>query len=133
MNRVGKMVRREEDAMATVSIDGLAPDYQSISGTLAITRRLSDKVLAAFNHAYATGELEVAAKLRAVLQITEAKRPKGDKRGGYDATAHADLWVSFVEARNTYKVLCEKKSAKAVDLESAQEKMKIAYRAWSEV
>ena len=119
--------------MATVSIDGLAPDYQSISGTLAITRRLSDKVLAAFNHAYATGELEVAAKLRAVLQITEARRPRGDKRTGYDATAHADLWVGFVEARNTYRALCEKKGATEADLESAQEKMKIAYRAWSEV
>jgi len=47
--------------------------------------------------------------------------------------AHADLWVGFVEARNTYKVLCEKKAAKAADLESAQEKMKSAYRAWSEI
>ena len=119
--------------MATVQIDGLGPDYESVSGTLAITRRLSDKVLAAFNHAYATSELEVAAKLRTVLKITESKRPKGDKRGGYDATAHADLWVGFVEARNTYKVLCEKKAAKAADLESAQEKMKSAYRAWSEI
>jgi hypothetical protein len=68
-----------------------------------------------------------------VLKITESRRPKGDKRGGYDATAHADLWVGFVEARNTYKVLCEKKAAKAADLESVQEKMKSAYRAWSEI
>lgn len=119
--------------MATVQIDGLSPDYDSINGTLAITRRLSDKVLAAFNHAYATGEVEVASKLRAVLLVTEAKRPKGDKRGGYDATAHADLWVGFVEARNTYKTLCEKKGVKASDLNAAQEKMKDAYRAWSEV
>jgi hypothetical protein len=29
--------------------------------------------------------------------------------------------------------LCEKKAAKAADLESAQEKMKSAYRAWSEI
>lgn len=119
--------------MATVQIDGLGPDYESVNGTLAITRRLSDKVLAAFNHAYATGEIEVASKLRAVLQVTESKRPKGDKRGGYDATAHADLWVGFVEARNTYKGLCEKKGVKAPDLNAAQEKMKNAYRAWSEV
>lgn len=119
--------------MATVQIDGLGPDYESANGTLAITRRLSDKVLAAFNHAYATGEVEVASKLRAVLLVTESKRPKGDKRGGYDATAHADLWVGFVEARNTYKTLCEKNGAKASDLESAQETMKAAYRAWSEI
>lgn len=119
--------------MATVQIDGLGPDYESINGTLAITRRLSDKVLAAFNHAYAIGEVEVASKLRAVLKVTEAQRPKGDKRGGYDATAHADLWVGFVEARNIYKALCEKQGAKPADLESAQEKMKNAYRAWSEI
>lgn len=119
--------------MATVQIDGLGPDYESVNGTLAITRRLSDKVLAAFNHAYATGEVEVASKLRAVLQVTEAKRPKGDKRGGYDATVHADLWVGFVEARNSYKELSEKGGAKASGLTSAQEKMKNAYRAWSEI
>jgi len=119
--------------MATVQIDGLGPDYDSVNGTLAITRRLSDKVLAAFNHAYATGEVEVASKLRTVLLVTESKRPKGDKRGGYDATAHADLWVGFVEARNAYKTLCEKKGAKESDLTAAQEKMKAAYRAWSEV
>jgi hypothetical protein len=119
--------------MATVQIDGLGPDFESVNGTLAITRRLSDKVLAAFNHAYATGELEVADKLRAVLKVTEAKRPKGDKRGGYDATVHADLWVGFVEARNAYRELCDTKSIRAADLESAQKKMKIAYRAWSEI
>ena len=90
-------------------------------------------MLAAFNHAYATGEIEVASKLRAVLMVTESKRPKGDKRGGYDATVHADLWVGFVEARNKYKALCEKKGAKADELASAQEKMKDAYRAWSEI
>ncbi len=119
--------------MATVQIDGLGPDYESVNGSLAITRRLSDKVLAAFNHAYAIGEVEVATKLRAVLKVAEAKRPKGDKRGGYDATAHADLWVGFVEARNAFKGLCEKKGANASDLASAQENMKNAYRAWSEV
>lgn len=119
--------------MATVQIDGLDPDYESVNGTLEITRRLSDKVLAAFNHAYATGEVEVAKKLRAVLQLTEAKRPRGDKRTGYDAVVHADLWISFVEARDAYKALCEKQAPKTSDLAAAQEAMKNAYRAWSEI
>ena len=118
--------------MATVQIDGFGPGYESVYGTLAITRRLSDKVLAAFNHSYATGEVDVASKLRAVLQVTEAKRPKGDKRGGCDATAHADLWIGFVEERNSYKAYCKKTGAKASDLRSTQEKMKNAYRAWGE-
>lgn len=119
--------------MATVQIDGLDPDYESVNGTLEITRRLSDKVLAAFNHAYATGEIEVAKKLRAVLQVTEAKRPRGDKRTSYDAVVHADLWMRFVEARDAYKALCEKKAAKSADLSAVQEAMKDAYRAWSEI
>ena len=119
--------------MATVQIDGLTPDYDSVNGTLEITRRLSDKVLAAFNHAYATGEVDVAKKLRAVLQVTESKRPRGDKRTGYDAVVHADLWMSFVMSRDAYKALCEKKGAKAADLADAQEAMKSAYRAWSEI
>ena len=110
--------------MATAQIDGLGPDYESVNGTLAITRRLSDKVLAAFNHAYATDEVDVASKLRAVPQVTEAKRPKGDKSGGYDATTHADLWVGFVEERNSCKAFCEKTSAKVSDLRSTQEKIK---------
>lgn len=119
--------------MATAQIDALDPDYESVNGTLEITRRLSDKVLAAFNHAYATGEVEVAKKLRAVLQVTESKRPKQNKRGGYDAVLHADLWMKFVEARDAYKALCEKGSSKAGDLAAAQEAMKNAYRAWSEI
>ena len=119
--------------MATVQIDGLGRGYDGVCGTLAITRRPSDKVLAGFNHAYATGEVDVASKRRAVLQVTEAKRPKGDKRGGFDATAHADLWVGFVEERNSYTAFCEKTGAKASDLRSAQEKMKNAYRAWGEI
>lgn len=119
--------------MATVQIEALETDYESVNGTLEITRRLSDKVLAAFNHAYATGEVEVAKKLRAVLKVTESKRPRGDKRGGYDAVVHADLWMTFVEARDAYKSLCEKKGSKASDLEKAQEAMKNAYRAWSEI
>ena len=119
--------------MATVQIEGLGPDYENVNGSLEIARRLSDKVLVAFNHAYATGDLEVARKLRSVLKVTEAKRPGGDKRTRYDAVVHADLWVGFVEARNTYRALCESTGAKASDMSTAQGAMKDAYRAWSEI
>lgn len=119
--------------MATVKIAGLAPDYESVNGSLEITRRLSDKVLAAFNHAYAIGEIEVAKKLRLVLKTTEAKRPKSDQRTRYDAVVHADLWVAFVDARDSYRHLSQKKGAKPAALEDALVTMKDAYRAWSEV
>ena len=119
--------------MATVQIEGLGPEFENLNGSLEITRRLSDKVLAAFNHAYATGEKDVAKKLRAVLQMTEAKRPKADKRHSYDAVEHADLWVGFVDARNKYNSVSAKKGAKKSDLDKALDTMKNAYRAWSEV
>lgn len=119
--------------MATAKIESMTPDYESVTGTPEITRRLSDKVLAAFNHAYAIGETDVAAKLRNVLQVTEAKRPKVDQRTLYSALTHADLWVGFVDARNRYRTLFEAKSAKAGELDAALETMKEAYRAWSEV
>lgn len=48
--------------MATVKIEGLSPEFENLNGSLEIIRRLSDKVLAAFNHAYANGEKEVAKK-----------------------------------------------------------------------
>jgi len=119
--------------MATLEINALTPDYDSVNGTLAITHRLSDKVLAAFNHAYATGEVEVAKQLRAILQVTESKRPGRDKRTGYDAVVNVDLWMSFVKSRDTYKALCEKKGTSASDLATAQDTIKSAYRASSEI
>ena len=119
--------------MATAKIEGIVPDYDSITGSPEITRRLSDKVLAAFNHAYAIGETDVAGQLRSVLQVTEAKRPTADHRAVYNAVNHADLWVGFVDARNRYRTLSDKKSAKAAELDAALEAMKEAYRAWSEI
>lgn len=119
--------------MATVKIAGLAPDYESVNGSLEITRRLSDKVLAAFNHAYAIGETDVATKLKVVLKTTESKRPKSDQRTRYDAIVHADLWVNFVDARDGYRHLTQKKGAKPAALDEALVAMKDAYRAWSEI
>ncbi|MGB0632494.1 MAG: hypothetical protein ACPGRZ_17530 [Alphaproteobacteria bacterium] len=119
--------------MATVKIEGLGPEFENQNGSLEITRRLSDKVLAAFNHAYATGEEEIAKKLRAVLKMTEEKRPLSDQRIRYDAVVHADLWVGFVDARNKYNDVSARKGAKKSDLDKALDAMKDAYRAWSEV
>ena len=87
--------------MATVQIEGFCPDYENVNGSLEIARRLSAKVLVAFNHAYATGEVEVARKLRSVRKVIEVKQPGGDKRTRYDAVVNVDLWVGFVDAYNT--------------------------------
>ena len=100
-------------------------------------RRLSDKILAAFNHAYAVGEIEVADKLRGALAAnvgTQADANQvngGNRRAGYDPLGQADLWVAFVEARNGYKKACEMAGADASAIASALETMKEAYCRWS--
>lgn len=119
--------------MATVKVKGLAPDFENVTGSLEINRRLSDKVLAAFNHAYGVGETDIADQLKGVLRLAEARRPRGDQRSRYDAIEHADLWVGFVDARDNYKKLIDGKSARPAELDSAMSAMKVAYRAWSDV
>ena len=96
------------------------------------TRRLSDKILAAFNHAYATGELEVAKQLHRALKTNQGKGCDGeDKRQSYDPVGQAELWIAFVEARDRYKALCDGKKGAAQEALDALEQMKEAYRRWS--
>lgn len=107
-------------------------DLQSVNGGLEITRRLSDKILAAFNHAYGIGEVEVAQALRRALALTEEERPAVERRGSYSPVAHAELWVAFVEARETYKTVMARPGARPAEMDAALDRMKDAYRAWTE-
>lgn len=111
-------------AVAAASADRFgAPGYD---------RRLSDKVLAAFNHAYASGATKAATRLKAVLAEVEAAERRAHDRRRSSAVAQADHWVVFVEARNAYNALADDKATKPAQLEAALERMKEAYRAWSE-
>jgi len=97
-------------------------------------RRLSDKILAAFNHAYAVGEGKIAQRLRDSLAANEsegASRPCGYKRIGYDPIGRADLWIDFVTARDGYKRACETDSSDRAASAISLETMKDAYRRWS--
>jgi hypothetical protein len=95
-------------------------------------RRLTDKVLAAFNHAYAVGALEVARSLRDVLAAVEAQDPfTVQRRQGQQATAQADHWIVFCEARNLYRRASQDIGADAHTVERALAAMKDAYRRWS--
>lgn len=94
-------------------------------------RRLSDKILAAFNHAYSVGERDVAEQLKAALVANEAQG--GDfkeMRKSYDPLGEAELWINFVEARNAYRAACEGKKS-TVSVADSLEAMKEAYRVWS--
>ena len=95
-------------------------------------RRLSDKILNAFNHAYAVGEMEVAKKLKVALTANEKQDSAyDDMRHDHDPLGEADLWVSFVEARNSYRQVCEDKKQNTANTAAALEEMKEAYRVWS--
>ena len=95
-------------------------------------RRLSDKILAAFNHAYAVGEIDVAQQLKAALAANEQQGgPFQDMRHGYDPLGEAELWVAFVEARNAYRAVCDSGRHDARAIAESLEAMKEAYRVWS--
>ena len=115
-------VQDPEDAIALADTRG-KPHYD---------RRLADKVLAAFNHAYAVGAHDVARSLRDVLATVEAQDPfTMQRRQGNQATAQADHWVAFVEARNVYRSAAQDMGADAGTVERALAAMKDAYRRWS--
>ena len=95
-------------------------------------RRLSDKILAAFNHAYAVGEMDVARMLKTALEQNEKHAGKfKEMRHSYDPLGEADLWVAFVEARNSYRHASESGAQDAAAIAQSLEDMKEAYRVWS--
>lgn len=94
-------------------------------------RRLTDILLAAFNHAYAVGERDIADQIRKMLTQLEGRRHNGGQdRRRSDAISQADLWVDFVEARDHYRELSDNKPDHTKTL-SALEAMKESYRRWS--
>ena len=117
------------------NFDGAAQDIVSATGAPRYNRRLSDKILAAFNHAYAMGEIEIASRLREVLARLDNDQAEGEgqRRDGTIALCQADLWIEFVEARNDYRVACEKQDADPIALDCMLEVMKSTYGRWSSV
>lgn len=95
-------------------------------------RRLSDKILAAFNHAYATGAHKVADRLRHVLVDVESAERRRYERRAASAVSRADLWVSFIRARDGYNEMVARNDAPPEKVESALETMKHAYRVWAD-
>lgn len=98
-------------------------------------RRLSDKILAAFNHAYAEGAADVAAVLRQALEEAERAYHLGadsHRRRSGSAIEQADRWVAFVDARNAYRRISEGAAPDAENVEDAREDMVAAYMHWSQ-
>ncbi len=93
-------------------------------------RRLTDILLAAFNHAYAVGERDIAETLHGLLQELDGRQYNGKERRRSDALSQAELWVAFVEARDRYRKLCDERPDHTNTL-TALEAMKESYRRWS--
>ncbi len=99
------------------------PDYQ---------RRLTDKILAAFNHAYSVGESEIADVLKAALKMAESRGTREfPARRSEQAVDQADAWIQFVAARDHYKALVEGGAADADECQNALRDMKSRYQVWS--
>lgn len=97
-------------------------------------RRLSDKILAAFSHAYATGEASIAERLRDALSENERhgqERFRAEKRNGITPLQRAELWVAFVNARNGYRQACDAGEPGSPAADASLAIMKDAYLRWS--
>ncbi len=114
----------------------LAPESEIILsiGQPARDRRLTDKILGAFSHAYASGEIGVAGTLRRALEEVELGPMPGEaERRASNALAQADLWVEFVEARKAYGRATENKQPDPAEIEESRSDMVEAYRRWSDI
>lgn len=105
-------------------------------------RRLTDKLLLAYNQAYAQGETRLAERLRTLLEEAEAagRRRRPDRRR-QRAGRQADLWTAFCDARELYRQAAEVRAdAASVDgtddgraatrKDATLELMRIAYLRW---
>lgn len=114
----------------------LAPESQIFFtlGQSTRDRRLTDKILGAFSHAYASGEIGVAATLRRALEEAELGLGHGtQERRNSNALLQADLWVEFVEARKAYGRASESKQPDPAEVEDSRREMIEAYRRWSDL
>jgi hypothetical protein len=95
------------------------------------TRRLADKILSAFNHAYASGQHDIARDLRAALvKLDERVRTAGPTRRAHSVVEEADRWVAFVQARDRYKTLSGAAGSDPSAVGQALTEMKSAFKLW---
>ncbi len=102
------------------------------TGRTRYDRRLSDKVLAAFNHAFGLGELDAASRLRQILCDLEARfAPEAEDRRRYRPLDDAERWTGFVAARQRYRAVCDAEPTDAAEVRAALAEMRATYRQWS--
>lgn len=114
--------------------DGVSGTSLLELGQPRYSRRITDKVLAAFNHAYVLDELDLAQKLwEALVLAEEASLRQNSRRRPNQAIELAEKWVALVDARRTYQDMAKDPAiASSPEAEEAYAQMRAAYRAWME-
>jgi hypothetical protein len=107
-----------------------ASEFFIDAGVPRYNRRLTDKVLAAFNHAYAMGEMDLARSLWECLVAAEKLGQQHfQRRRPNQALDLAAEWVAFVDARDRYREVSRTPQA-ADEASDAFRTMRDAYQSW---
>ena len=132
-----------EPASQSVDVwDEGARSFEQRFGKPQFDRRLSDKILAAYNHAYVADEAELANKLRVLLEEAEDKEISHCERPGAsvldmpirrnsNAVQKARLWTQFVDARQGYISLSIRANSSAKQVKSAFDGMRTSFARWT--
>ena len=122
------------------SCDGRTSDQRY--GKPKFDRRLSDKILSAYNHAYAADEVELANKLRVLLEEADSKEIAHCERNGAsvldipirrnsNAVHKARLWSQFVDARQGYISMSIRENTSTDQIKIAFDGMRASYARWA--
>ncbi len=119
--------------MYDAAVEVVDGQLMATCGELPYSRRLADKLLSAFNFAYAVGEMDVAAAVKELLVRLDEKDGTVDenRRKHLSNVEQADLWAAFVEARNRYRKLCATDPGNIEGCDAALASMRDTYRAWT--
>ena len=93
-------------------------------------RRLADKLLAAFNHAYAMGEKQLARALWDCLLQAEELGQHFNRRPANEALELAADWIAFVDARDRYREASKSPVRSPDEASEAYRAMRSAYQSW---
>ena len=107
------------------NISKQAADFTADLGEPRYSRRLSDKILAAFTHAYSLGRIDLADRLMDALRhCNEAD----DVNRSDEALERAKLWMLFVQARNLYNEIKNSNGEESDEVHEALLAMNVVHR-----
>lgn len=108
-----------------------ASEFFIDAGVPRYNRRLTDKILAAFNHAYAMGEMDLARSLWECLVAAEklGQQAHGRRRPNQALDLAAE-WVAFVDARDRYREVSRTPQKDVEEASDAFRTMREAYQSW---